>query len=80
MMQKKFVFRHLRRYTCTCRIQFTIPNIHVVSFPRNNAAIFVFDLSITWSNIKVNLILFEPRSMVDFGWFFRFDNMEIFDT
>ena len=35
MPQKKFVFRQLSRYICTRRIQFTLQNLHVVSFSNN---------------------------------------------
>ena len=44
MMQRKFVFRQLSRYTyiCTRRIQFPLQNIHVVSFSDSDDIICCF--------------------------------------
>ena len=42
MTQKKFVFRLLSRYICTCRVQFLLQNVHVVSFSDNDDVVCCF--------------------------------------
>ena len=41
MPQKKFIFRQLSRYICTRKIQFTLQNLHIVSFSKIDDVIFV---------------------------------------
>ena len=57
MPLKKFVFRHISRYICTRRIQFTLQNLHMVFFSNNDDVVIP-------QNIKLIIISYSAKLII----------------